>query len=473
MEIKQEQLPGSLLQVKVEVAPEDYQKQVEDAIKNTRKRIQMPGFRTGQVPKSVIEKKHGREIRYNAIMEQATSQLSKYIGENQIRRMGTTDVSAIEPEDDFSAPAKAYTITFLVGVAPKFNFEVSEQLTLPWKNITVEEEDVEERYKQFRASAVEPVDVEQSTHERAIFYGKIEGVDAAGVSLEKENAMLIADYIKDEATKKAFQTSQKGGIVSFVPAVAFDNNEAEIVSLLGIDKSSIDQVKEVTLQFSIERITEPRERALSKELFAEVFGAGQEGETEEDFRNAIRQRIQEGNDEASFSLFIGEVYKYLAEHFADVELPDHSLKLMLNEKHLPEEEFVPMYEAQRPTLIAQIALQELAEKAQIEVTNEDLKQYYKDMYRGYFGGASGEQVESILERLAEDQIKKGDDAQARIRIFDNKVCRYIKENVTLDITNITKEEAQAIFRELNGGNVEAQEEEEVSTYAEEDAKVQE
>ena len=51
---------SALLTVKLEKA--DYQEQVDKSLKNLRHKVQMPGFRKGMVPASLVKKLYGKDL---------------------------------------------------------------------------------------------------------------------------------------------------------------------------------------------------------------------------------------------------------------------------------------------------------------------------------------------------------------------------------------------------------------------------
>ena len=52
---------SGLLTVKLEKA--DYQEKVDKALKSLRQKVQMPGFRKGMVPASLVKKMYGKSVK--------------------------------------------------------------------------------------------------------------------------------------------------------------------------------------------------------------------------------------------------------------------------------------------------------------------------------------------------------------------------------------------------------------------------
>ena len=67
MKITEDKINNLYGTLKVHIQADEYQNQVNDAIKGYRKKINMPGFRSGNVPVSLIKKKYGTSIKVEEI----------------------------------------------------------------------------------------------------------------------------------------------------------------------------------------------------------------------------------------------------------------------------------------------------------------------------------------------------------------------------------------------------------------------
>ena len=66
----------------IKIANSDYSEQYEKSLKSYKKQVQMPGFRSGQVPTTVIKKKYGPSILAEEIDKLLNDTLHKHITEN-------------------------------------------------------------------------------------------------------------------------------------------------------------------------------------------------------------------------------------------------------------------------------------------------------------------------------------------------------------------------------------------------------
>ena len=77
---------SGLLTLVVEEA--DIKKDVNKTIEDYRKKANIPGFRPGKAPLSLIKRQFGMSIKMDAINKLVGEQLQKYIKDNDIQMLG-------------------------------------------------------------------------------------------------------------------------------------------------------------------------------------------------------------------------------------------------------------------------------------------------------------------------------------------------------------------------------------------------
>ena len=68
---------SALLTVKLEKA--DYQPQVDKSLKNIRQKAQVPGFRPGMVPMSLVKKMYGKSVIADEVNKLLSEKVYEYI----------------------------------------------------------------------------------------------------------------------------------------------------------------------------------------------------------------------------------------------------------------------------------------------------------------------------------------------------------------------------------------------------------
>ena len=74
--------------LKVDVKKADYQVKVDEAIKNFRKKANVPGFRPGTVPVGMVKKMHGKSILAEEVNKLVGEGIYNYIQENKLNILG-------------------------------------------------------------------------------------------------------------------------------------------------------------------------------------------------------------------------------------------------------------------------------------------------------------------------------------------------------------------------------------------------
>src|SRR5690606_31527812 len=74
--------------VKISLSKEDYAPSVEEVLTNYRKNANVPGFRKGAVPMSLIKKQYGKAILLEELNKLLQENLNKYLQEEKLDILG-------------------------------------------------------------------------------------------------------------------------------------------------------------------------------------------------------------------------------------------------------------------------------------------------------------------------------------------------------------------------------------------------
>ena len=77
---------SALLTVKLEKA--DYQEKVDKSLKSFRQKAQIPGFRKGMVPMSLVKKMYGKSALAEEVNKLLSETVYKYIQDNKVNILG-------------------------------------------------------------------------------------------------------------------------------------------------------------------------------------------------------------------------------------------------------------------------------------------------------------------------------------------------------------------------------------------------
>lgn len=147
--------------------------------------------------------------------------------------------------------------------------------------------------------------------------------------LQVEGAVMMPSYMKNDDQKAIFNGAKVNTVLVFNPSVAFDNNEAELASLLKVKKEDV-AAHTGNFSFQIEEITRMIPGELTQELFDQVLGEGK-ASNEEEFRAQIKEAIAKQFEGDSDYKFMIDVRTYLANKVGKLEFADGLMKRIMLE----------------------------------------------------------------------------------------------------------------------------------------------
>ena len=120
----------------------DYQENVDKALKDAKKKVNMPGFRPGMVPMALVQKMYGKQIKADEINKILQDKVFGYIKDNKIDMLGEPMPNE-EKEAGMSIDDDNQTFYFDIALAPQFSVEVSSDDKIPYYQIKVTPEMVD------------------------------------------------------------------------------------------------------------------------------------------------------------------------------------------------------------------------------------------------------------------------------------------------------------------------------------------
>lgn len=424
------------------VLPEDYQEQVKKEIKDIRKKAEWPGFRKGFVPEGLIRKKYGSAILADEINKILQEKLYEYIRENKINMLG--ELMPKEGNDKIElVDGNEMTFTFDIAIAPEFDVELSSKDKVPYYNVTVSDEVVNSQVEMYRQRGGSYEKMEEYL-DNDMVKGAVVELDKDGNPLEggieTDGVVMLPKYFKNDEQKALFEGAKLNDIITFNPSVAYDNSEAEIASLLKIEKEDVANHKG-DFQFTINEITRYMPGPLNEELFDKIFpGAGIT--TAEQFSDKIREQINAQYAKDADYKFLADLKDYLDKKVGELTFPEELLKKFMRSKAKDEKDVAENYPKNIEALKWHLIKEKLVEQNQIKVEDNDVVDTAKDLARMQFAQYGMLDVpEEYIESSANEMLKKRDNLDNLIdHCIDQKIIEVAKTIVKLDNKNVTSEE---------------------------------
>jgi len=440
---------SALLTVNIEKA--DYQEKVEKVLKKYRQQANIPGFRKGMVPMSLIKKQFGKSVTAEEVDRLMQEKVNEYIRENKVNMLGMPlpNEEKMQPID-FDTQ-EDFEFVFDIALAPEFKAELTEKDAIDFYTIAVSDEMVNSQVEMYaqRASKYDKVD---SYQDRDMMKGLLAELDAEGNTkeggIQVEGAVMMPSYMKNDDQKAIFNGAKVNDVLVFNPSVAYEGNAAELSSLLKIKKEEVEGMKS-DFSFQIEEITRAIPAALDQALFDQVFGEGAV-KSEDEFRGKIKEGIAAQFVADSNYKFLLDVRNYLMEKVGKLEFPDALLKkiMLLNNQDKGESFVEENYDKSIEELTWHLIKEQLVEANGIKVEQDDLLAIAKENTRMQFAQYGMMNLpEDMVENYAKDMLKKKENVEGLVnRAVDSKLIVALKGKVALNNKEVSFDEFNEMLK---------------------------
>lgn len=435
--------------IKLEIVKSDYEGAVEKELRHLRQKANYPGFRKGMVPMNMIKKMYGKHVLVDEVNKIVGENLFKYIRENNLNILGEPLASEAEPSHVDFDTQEDFVFNFDVALAPEINITLSKDDVLPYYQVKIDEDLLNKQVEAYTANFGTYEKVEDA-EEKDLVKGTIaeleNGTPKEG-GIVVENAVLMPQYIKDEAEKAKFIGAKVNSVVVFNPNKAFEGAEAEISGLLHVDK---EKVAELTSDFSFEikEITRHKNAELNQELYDKVFGENVVT-SEEEFKQKIREALAEQFEPQSDFKFLTDARDVLIQKAGELKFADDILKrwlLVANEKNTAEN-IEKNYDQIIKDLTFHLIRQKLVSDNDLKSSDEEIEEFATRVAKAQFAQYGMLSVpEDVLSNYAKNMLKNKQTLENILeRTAEEKLAKWLREQITTDVKEVSTEEFAKLF----------------------------
>ena len=434
-----------LLTISMEKA--DYQENVDKALKEAKKKVNMPGFRPGMVPMGLVQKMYGKQIKADEINKLLQDKVYNYIKDNKIDMLGEP-LPNEEKEAGMNIDDDNLTFYFDIALAPKFEAQIGKDDAITYYEIKVTDEMVNNQVKAYtqQNGKYEQVD---SYQENDVVKGQLVELNLDGSAKDGgivvEGATLMPQYIKDAAQKKLFSKAKKGDVIVFNPAKAYEGNAIEISSLLNKKKEEVDGI-DADFSLTIQDITRFVESELNQEVFDRVFGKDVVKD-EAGFRAKVEESLAQSFVPDSDYKFLLDVRSYLMEKVGKQEYAEDLLKRIMKANKPDAEQDDATFQRSLEELTWHLIQEKLVEKYNIKVEDADVKAMAREATRAQFAQYGMMNIpDELLDNYSKEMLKKRETVDGLVnRAIENKLTAAIKGEVKLKTKKVTVDEFNKLF----------------------------
>ena len=408
MSLQVEKLEHNMAKLTIEVPAEDVEKALQAAYLKERKRISLPGFRKGKVPRQMIEKMYGPEVFYDDAANHMISEAyGKAYDECELEIVSQPKVEVTQLEK-----GKPFIFTAEVAVKPEVTLGEYKGLKVDKVSVEVTDEEVDAEIEKERERNARTVEVT----DRAV-------QDKDEVTLDFEG------FVDGEAFEggKGEDYPLTIGSGAFIPGFEDQLIGAEIGKEMEVNVTFPEEYqakdlagKEAVFKCTVKAIKVKELPELDDDFASDV---SEEGETMEEYRAEVRGKLKERKESAAKEKKENQAVEQAAAN-AEIDLPEPMVELQARQMAddfarrimqqgmsleqyfqftgLTEEKMMEELKPQAEKRIrTRLVLEAIVAAENIEVSDERLEEELKKMADAY-----QMEVDKLKEFMGENEKKQ-------------------------------------------------------------------
>jgi len=412
MSIKLESHENDKAVFTVVVTNEEFKKATQEVFMKNRASFNIPGFRKGKAPRQIIEANYGKEVFYGEALD-------KLMQDSYIKGLEELKLEPISaPSADFDEIEEGKDITFKYEVETKPVPEIGD-----YSEIEIEEVD----------NTLDEAEVDtyiETERQKNKVIKTVEGREAK----EGDTANIDFDGYKDGEQfegGKAEAYDLKLGSGSFIPGfeeqvIGKNVGDEFEVNVNFPEDYQVEELKGAPVVFKV-KLNELKEEILP-EIDDEFVMDVSEFDTLEEYKNDIREKLQKDLEEknkievenrvieklvkdnnipAPESMVEERIDQEVHEYGHNLEHMGFTLESFMQATGAKEEDIREQFKEKAEKQVqAQILLDALLEKENIEISEEEIEEEYKNISKQYGKEDDEEFLETIKKSIGPDYIKE-------------------------------------------------------------------
>ncbi len=441
MKIVREQKDQHASLIRVTVDEKDYGEAVEKTLRDYKRKANIPGFRPGMVPMSIIKKMYGKGVVAEQSYRLASNSAFDYLQKEKIDYVG--DVIPAEEQGDFDFDNNTeFEFVFEIGEAPEVKLDLSQKDEVVYNRIKVDKKMHDDYLSNYLRRFGRLVDVDEVASDEALTVTLDNG------DLKVEDAYLGLISMSDEERKPFI--GKKVGYKTTININELYKNPSQRASILHVKEA---ELADLNPEFSLE-ITKIRRFAnpeLNEEFFKEAFPAGNV-KNEEELNKFIDEEINRELSRESDYLFTLQLRNYLLDK-AKLEMPVEFLKrwlYVINEGKFTKEDiekdfdsFVKMFSW---NYLQKYFIQKDGLKVSAEEASAEAKQFAAAQFAQYgMPSAPEEMIDNFAKQILDN---KEQSQKIYEKLYEQKVVEDVKSKIKVTEKFVSAEDFAKLAKEI-------------------------
>ena len=441
MKITREQREVGTSLLKVVVAEADYAEAVDKALREYKRKANIPGFRPGMVPMGVVRKMFGKGVVAEQSYKLASNSVFEYLQNEGIDYVGDVIPSDEQGDFDFENNTE-HEFMFEIGEAPKVELALSKDDKLTYNKIKIEKT-MHEQYKDnYLRRYGRLVEVEAVTKDEALTVT----LDNGDMRIEDAYVGLIS--MTDEE-RKPFEGKKVGDKME-VNVNELYKSETQRASILQV---KAEELESINPNFSLE-ITQIRQFAnpeLNEEFFKMAFPDGNIA-SEADLDKFIDAEIEKELSREADYLFTIRVRNFLMEK-AGLQMPEAFLKRWLytiNEGKFTMEDIEKDFEGFIKMFTWNYLQKHFIQTYELTVSEDEVNAEAKEFAKAQFAQYGMPSApEEMIENFSKQILSNKEQAQKIYeKLYELKVVEYVKSQIKVTNKSVSAEDFAKLAQEM-------------------------
>ncbi len=423
--------------ITISVEQDDIQDKVDKTLKDYRKNANIPGFRQGHAPMSMIKSKYEDAVKFDEINKLLQNSIQEYIKEQDLVLLGQPLPETKEELDLNSFPID---FNYEIGISPKVAVDLSK-ISVPKYEIKVSDEDIDKSIDSLRkqyGSSEETDTVEENS------FMKVD------VKAKDDFFREITLWVDQTKNPKEFEGKKVGDVVK-VNAQDLYKDPHNLEYQLGLTHSESHTFNE-ELEITIKEIKIIKPAEINEEFFQKAF-PNEDVKNEEEARAKLKEETQEYYQRESDNQMLNNVTEQLLET-VQFDLPDEFLKKFIKnnqEEPMTDEQVEEEYEKSKKALRYQLIEGQILSDNKVQITPEQIMETAKADVKnrlksyGYSDVSDEDAVQYAQQMLQNEQQVR----QISNQLLQQNLADIFKENVKLEPKEVSFDEFIEIVKSSN------------------------
>ena len=286
----------------IDIEKKDYEKNVENALNNYRKSINIPGFRKGFVPTSLIKKKYEIPTIAEEVNKLLQQELNSYIKEQGLEILGGP---ILNEKEEVNWADDKLSFEFELGLVPDFKINLSNKKKIDYYKISADKKIIDNQILNYRkqyGKLISQATVKEEFEVNIYFKSDELGIDSSGII-----------KLSDIKSKKVYRiiSNLKAGEKTSVEIENLFKEDSKAENIFKISKEKIKTLSG-NIELEIKEINQRDLSEMNQEFFDKIFGKNNIKSISE-MKDKMGQEIEKDLEKQSEQKLFNDVTEFLIQ----------------------------------------------------------------------------------------------------------------------------------------------------------------